>query len=84
MIIGFLFTNKTSHGAADISVGRYTPGSAAFGNNLKAKSMPNLKWRRVMLKISGAALAGDCQSIDPKVRVLANTLLSFIMLDYLC
>ncbi|KAM1811463.1 hypothetical protein ACFX11_028367 [Malus domestica] len=48
---------------------RYTPGSAAFGNNLKAKSMPNLKWRRVMLKISGAALAGDCQSIDPKVAM---------------
>ncbi|XP_021821729.1 uncharacterized protein LOC110763285 [Prunus avium] len=46
---------------------RYTPGSTGFTNNLKSKSMPNVKWKRVMLKISGAALAGDCQSIDPKV-----------------
>lgn len=66
---------------ADISIGRYTPGSTGFTNNLKSKSMPNVKWKRVMLKISGAALAGDCQSIDPKVQVLADRLLIF---DQVC
>ncbi|CAI0410764.1 unnamed protein product [Linum tenue] len=46
---------------------RYTPSSSALANSLKSKSMPNLKWRRVVFKISGAALAGNCQNIDPKV-----------------
>ncbi|KDP45038.1 hypothetical protein JCGZ_01538 [Jatropha curcas] len=50
-------------------VKRYPPSNVAFANNLKAKSMPNLKWRRVVFKISGAALAGNCQNIDPKVAM---------------
>ncbi|CAL1386924.1 unnamed protein product [Linum trigynum] len=48
---------------------RQTPSSSALANNLKPKSMPNLKWRRVVFKISGAALAGNCQNIDPKVAM---------------
>ncbi|KAH7854860.1 hypothetical protein Vadar_018482 [Vaccinium darrowii] len=46
---------------------RYPSNSAAFANNLKSKSTPTPKWRRVVFKISGTALAGNCQSIDPKV-----------------
>lgn len=48
---------------------RYPSNSAAFANNLKSKSTPTPKWRRVVFKISGTALAGNCQSIDPKVLV---------------
>uniref|UniRef100_A0A5B7BNS9 UMP kinase n=1 Tax=Davidia involucrata TaxID=16924 RepID=A0A5B7BNS9_DAVIN len=47
---------------------RYAPNSAAFANN-KSKSMPTPKWRRVVFKISGAALSGNCQSVDPKVAL---------------
>ncbi|KAL9402790.1 hypothetical protein Peur_006639 [Populus x canadensis] len=50
-------------------VKRYTSGSAAFANTLKTKPVPNLKWRRVVFKISGSALAGNCQNIDPKVAM---------------
>lgn len=33
-------------------------------------SKPLYKWRRVLLKVSGEALAGDhAQNIDPKVRM---------------
>ncbi|KAF6146790.1 hypothetical protein GIB67_007504 [Kingdonia uniflora] len=40
-------------------------------NNLKSKSSPNPRWRRVVFKISGAALAGNgSQNIDPKVALL--------------
>lgn len=36
-------------------------------------SNPPLKWRRVLLKVSGEALAGDeQQNIDPKVFVVAK------------
>uniref|UniRef100_A0A2P2K2G6 UMP kinase n=1 Tax=Rhizophora mucronata TaxID=61149 RepID=A0A2P2K2G6_RHIMU len=48
---------------------RCNPSNAAFANNLKSKTMPNLKWRRVVFKISGAALSGNCQNIDPKVAM---------------
>ncbi|XP_015583703.1 uncharacterized protein LOC8263586 isoform X2 [Ricinus communis] len=48
---------------------RYSPGNVVFASNLKAKSVPNLKWRRVVFKISGAALAANCQNIDPKVAM---------------
>ncbi|XP_057979513.1 uncharacterized protein LOC131165597 isoform X2 [Malania oleifera] len=48
---------------------RYGPSTPAFANNMKTKSMSNIKWRRVVFKISGAALAGDCQNIDPKVAM---------------
>lgn len=40
------------------------PGMASFDGTSK----PPLKWRRVLLKVSGEALAGDEeQNIDPKV-----------------
>ncbi|XP_065855446.1 uncharacterized protein [Euphorbia lathyris] len=40
-------------------------------NNIKAKSMTNTRWRRVVLKISGVALAGTGpNNIDPKVMML--------------
>ncbi|KAJ9175373.1 hypothetical protein P3X46_013936 [Hevea brasiliensis] len=51
------------------AVKRFTPTNAAFANNMKAKSVPNLKWQRVVFKISGSALAGNCQNIDPKVAM---------------
>ncbi|KAJ6432972.1 hypothetical protein OIU84_020078 [Salix udensis] len=50
-------------------VKRYTSGSATFANSLKTKPVSNLKWRRVVFKISGSALAGNCQNIDPKVAM---------------
>lgn len=38
--------------------------------NEASLSMPLNKWRRVLLKVSGEALAGDgLQNIDPKVSV---------------
>lgn len=40
-------------------------------NNMKTKSVTNPKWRRVVFKISGAALVGSgSHSIDPKVAML--------------
>ncbi|KAM7526827.1 hypothetical protein LguiA_016729 [Lonicera macranthoides] len=48
---------------------RFTPNNAALGTSVKSKSMPNPKWRRVVFKISGTALVGNCQSIDPKVAL---------------
>ncbi|KAL3754074.1 hypothetical protein ACJRO7_001336 [Eucalyptus globulus] len=40
-------------------------------NNIKSKSLSNPRWRRVVFKISGAALAGTGQNnIDPKVAML--------------
>ncbi|KAJ6317379.1 hypothetical protein OIU76_013004 [Salix suchowensis] len=47
----------------------YTSGTAAFANTLKIKPVPDLKWRRVVFKISGSALAGNCQNIDPEVAM---------------
>ncbi|XP_059628406.1 uridylate kinase PUMPKIN, chloroplastic-like isoform X2 [Cornus florida] len=35
----------------------------------KSKSMPALKWRRVVFKISGVALSRNSQSVDPKVAL---------------
>lgn len=48
---------------------RYMANNVALGNNLKSKSLASLKWRRVVFKISGTALSGNCQSIDPKVAM---------------
>lgn len=37
-------------------------------NNVKLKATTSARWRRVVLKISGSALAGTApQNIDPKV-----------------
>lgn len=42
--------------------------AAAMVNNMKPKSLSNPRWRRVVFKISGAALSGSgSQNIDPKV-----------------
>jgi hypothetical protein len=50
---------------------RFTPNNGAAGNSsLRTKSIVNPKWRRVVFKISGTALAGNGQSIDPKVALL--------------
>lgn len=57
---------------SDIFMDRYMSSNAALTNNLKSKPISNLKWRRVVFKISGTALAGNCQSIDPKVHVLST------------
>lgn len=41
-----------------------------FPTDDSTMSKPLYKWRRVLLKVSGEALAGDhAQNIDPKVRM---------------
>ncbi|XP_054807072.1 uridylate kinase PUMPKIN, chloroplastic isoform X2 [Prosopis cineraria] len=41
-----------------------------FGLSMDESSKPSYKWRRVLLKVSGEALAGDhSQNIDPKVTM---------------
>lgn len=45
---------------------------ASFGVTItdNGTSKPSYRWRRVLLKVSGEALAGDqAQNIDPKVRI---------------
>lgn len=57
----------------NLCFGRYATTAATASpvsqtNNIKAKSMCNIRWRRVVLKISGVALAGTGpNNIDPKV-----------------
>lgn len=47
--------------------------AAAMVNNMKPKSLSNPRWRRVVFKISGAALSGSgSQNIDPKVALLIS------------
>ncbi|KAJ9177784.1 hypothetical protein P3X46_012957 [Hevea brasiliensis] len=42
----------------------------AFGVNETGSSRPSYKWQRVLLKVSGEALAGDnMQNIDPKITM---------------
>lgn len=44
------------------------PSSGGQLNSMKPKPMSNLRWRRVVFKISGAALKGSgTGNIDPKV-----------------
>lgn len=54
-----------------ICLDRYGTGTPSTGGqtvNIKSKSLANPRWRRVVFKISGAALAGTVpQNIDPKV-----------------
>ncbi|KAG8642977.1 hypothetical protein MANES_12G152500v8 [Manihot esculenta] len=46
------------------------PSMAAFGVNETGSSRPSYKWQRVLLKVSGEALAGDnMQNIDPKITM---------------
>ncbi|KAL6569071.1 hypothetical protein OROGR_000796 [Orobanche gracilis] len=50
-----------------------TPSNGTHLNSMKSKPLPNLRWRRVILKISGAALTGsDTCNIDPKVAMLVS------------
>ncbi|XP_061337700.1 uridylate kinase PUMPKIN, chloroplastic [Gastrolobium bilobum] len=50
-----------------------TPSSGGQVNSMKSKALSNLRWRRVVLKISGAALTGsDTCNIDPKVAMLVS------------
>ncbi|XP_023913355.1 uncharacterized protein LOC112024934 [Quercus suber] len=47
------------------------PGPVGPINNVKSKSMSNPRWRRVVFKVSGVALAGTGpNNIDPKVVML--------------
>ncbi|XP_020203993.1 uncharacterized protein LOC109789445 isoform X2 [Cajanus cajan] len=47
----------------------YAPSNAVMANHLKTKPASNVKWRRVLFKISGSALAGNFRNIDPKVAM---------------
>ncbi|KAG0459678.1 hypothetical protein HPP92_022806 [Vanilla planifolia] len=48
-----------------------SPGSTSLTSSFKLKTLPNPRWKRVVLKISGAALAGTGpQNVDPKVTML--------------
>ncbi|KAH9704316.1 protein STRICTOSIDINE SYNTHASE-LIKE 10 [Citrus sinensis] len=46
---------------------RYTPRTSTVTYNLKSKPQQNLQWQRVVFKISGSALVGNCPNIDPKI-----------------
>ncbi|KAF8396475.1 hypothetical protein HHK36_018098 [Tetracentron sinense] len=71
-ILGYLHTGM--FGESLFLKGRYamaTPSPVGLANNIKSKSLANPRWRRVVFKISGAALAGTgAQNIDPKVTML--------------
>lgn len=59
---------------SDLCLCRYaTATSSPSGQitNMEQKSVTNARWRRVIFKISGAALSGPgSQSIDPKVYLI--------------
>lgn len=62
-ILLYSFFSSMKHQISCISPGGMTISEASM-------SMPSYKWRRVLLKVSGEALAGDrLQNIDPKVGV---------------
>ncbi|KAK9096394.1 hypothetical protein Sjap_021891 [Stephania japonica] len=51
---------------------RHMSGTSPFGFTMDEANMsrPSYKWRRVLLKVSGEALAGDqTQTIDPKITM---------------
>lgn len=59
-----------------------TLAMASFGvTSETSMSRSNYKWQRVLLKVSGEALAGDqAQNIDPKVRLsITVQALSYIL-----
>lgn len=63
------------------------PFSVALNDSSTRKA--KIKWRRVLLKVSGEALAGDqAQNIDPKVGCFCSTsfrfLCNFLMLTNVC
>lgn len=56
------------------------PYGVILDEDALSNNPPN-KWKRVLLKISGEALAGDCtQNIDPKVRFIR---FSYITLNWI-
>lgn len=56
----------------------YNPGVQL--NNVKSKATSNPRWRRVVLKISGAALAcTGPNNIDPKVSYLVHNLFVVVL-----
>lgn len=59
--INFMLTNRSQAS---------TTLPFSFTTDDATMSKPLYKWRRVLLKVSGEALAGDhAQNIDPKVRM---------------
>uniref|UniRef100_A0A5B7ATS9 UMP kinase n=1 Tax=Davidia involucrata TaxID=16924 RepID=A0A5B7ATS9_DAVIN len=68
--------DKSSGGSANSlrpskRYGITTPSPSGQINNIKSKSSTNPRWRRVVFKISGAALSGTSpHNIDPKVAML--------------
>ncbi|KAL2323147.1 hypothetical protein Fmac_027526 [Flemingia macrophylla] len=77
IVAGTLLVHK-SHGNDNSNLqweryGLATPSTGGQANNMKSKALSNLRWRRVVLKISGAALTGsDTCNIDPKVAMLVS------------
>ncbi|XP_042402905.1 uncharacterized protein LOC121992523 isoform X1 [Zingiber officinale] len=45
-------------------------GPVSVNNNSKMKVLPSPRWKRVILKISGMALSGGTQNVDPKIVML--------------
>ncbi|XP_004503953.1 uridylate kinase PUMPKIN, chloroplastic [Cicer arietinum] len=46
------------------------PSMSPFSLSMNESNKPSFKWRRVLLKVSGEALAGDqAQNIDPKITM---------------
>ncbi|RZB65692.1 hypothetical protein D0Y65_041660, partial [Glycine soja] len=46
------------------------PSMSHLRLSMNKSSKPSFKWRRVLLKVSGEALAGDhSQNIDPKITM---------------
>ncbi|KAK6126358.1 hypothetical protein DH2020_039930 [Rehmannia glutinosa] len=65
---GASFSNRQSK-RLGIGTTPNSPGGQI--NNIKSKPSNNLRWRRVVFKISGATLAGSApNNIDPKVAML--------------
>ncbi|KAJ7956994.1 putative Uridylate kinase [Quillaja saponaria] len=85
-LLGSVVSNPTSHGKLVISCSSSENGSApdpmnisrqpqissmsSFGISITESGKSSYKWQRVLLKVSGEALAGDqMQNIDPKITM---------------
>lgn len=69
--------DKSASGSATLvprQAKRYAPVTSSpvgIANNMKTKTLPSARRRRVLFRISGTALAGtDPQNVDPKVIML--------------
>ena len=73
-ILFFIFYFLELHSKTS-GCGRFNGGdsrSTGLASATTAIPVQNLRWRRVLLKVSGEALAGDgSQNIDPKVHWFA-------------